>query len=260
MIIGRDISVVIPVLNEKENIDPLLHEFDSVVTDHGLNQIQEIIFVDDGSSDGTVDAIRRNSGRHAFSVKVVERTTKLGTVNATIAGCKVANSDALIVMDADLQHPPCVILEMARRMHEGQDLIVASRHVHGGRNVWKPLRGVISRVAIFISYILIPSARNIKDPTSGFFMAKKDLLVNLPPLKKRAKILLYVLAASQAAKALEIPYTFVDRKNGKSKIVGLNSSFVLNYLIEVLGYMKLARRRGLPSSKASSISTPNIHE
>ncbi len=260
MISGREISIVIPVLNEKNNINCLLSEMDSMTSDYGFSQIQEVIFVDDGSSDGTVEAIKSNMDKHNYLVKVVERNSKLGTVNATITGCNVATSEAIVVMDGDLQHPPHVIIEMARRMHDGYDLIVASRHVTGGRNMWKPLRGVISRVAIFISHLVIPSTRAIKDPTSGFFMARKDFILKLSPLEKRAKILLYVLSSFPAMKTLEIPYTFVDRKNGTSKIVGMNIGFITGYLIEVIGYMKLASHYRTTKNSGISNSISNVLE
>ena len=260
MISGREISIVIPVLNEKNNINSLLSEMDGMASDYGFSQIQEVIFVDDGSSDGTVEAIKSNVDKHNYIVKVVERNSKLGTVNATITGCNVATSEAIVVMDGDLQHPPHVIIEMARRMHDGYDLIVASRHVTGGRNMWKPLRGVISRVAIFISHLVIPSTRAIKDPASGFFMVRKDIILKLSPLGKRAKILLYVLSSFPAMKTLEIPYTFVDRKNGTSKIVGMNIGFITNYLVEVLGYMKLASRCRTAKNCDTSNSISNVLE
>ena len=257
MMIGRDISVIIPVLNEKPNIETLLEQFDNLVTDFGLSQIQEVIFVDDGSSDGTIGIIKNNMGNHSYNVRLVERSCRLGTVNATITGCNAAVSDNVVIMDGDLQHPPHVILEMTRRMHDGHDVIVASRHVSGGRNVWKPLRGAISRVAIFISHLLVPATRKVKDSTSGFFMIKKNLISSLAPHQKRAKILLYVLASFPELKSTEIPYTFVDRKQGSSKIVGTNVNFITNYMIEVIDYMRVARRRKRSEGHNTTIAVSN---
>lgn len=254
------ISIVIPVLNEAENISPLLRSFDALVKEGGLDQLREIIFVDDGSSDGTVPHIKQEVELHPYNIRILERNKKLGTVNATIAGCKLAESDSVVVMDGDMQHPPKVVLEMAQKLKDGHDFIIASRHTIGGRNLWNPLRGLVSRVAIFIAYILVPQARHIRDPTSGFFLVDRKAISGLPPLPGRAKLLLYFLSSSSNSSPLEIPYTLVERRSGKSKVVGRSPSFVIKYLIEVIGYMRNSyRMRILPDDSAIPVRT-DLHE
>ena len=244
MPVDRKFSVVIPVLNERENVNELLLEFDRLVSEGGLTELYEVLFVDDGSSDGTVQLIEVHmAANHTFKIGLVERSTKLGTASASIEGAKATSGSAIIVMDADLQHPPHVILEMVKRAVGEFDVIVASRHIKGGGNQWSPLRGVISRTAIWIAHLLIPSTRKLRDPTSGYFVVRRELIENVPPLNNRAKILLYLLASHPKLKTLEIPYVVVDRKNGTSKLITRNLDFVTDYLIEVIGYICRVNRK-----------------
>lgn len=256
----RTISIVIPVLNERNNIGVLLSSFDILKGKHELQQLKEIIFVDDGSSDGTVSAIKEEIGLHSYDIRILERNKKFGTVNATIAGSKIAESDSVIVMDGDLQHPPELVVEMSKRLRDGHDIIVASRHVRGGRNLWSPMRGVISRVAILIAYILVPQSRQIRDPTSGFFLVDRKTITELRPVVGRAKLLLYVLSSSNFSSPLEIPYTFIERRSGESKVVGRNLKFITNYLIEVLGYMRDSYQSRITSEDVASSGIANLRD
>ncbi|MBX8634212.1 MAG: glycosyltransferase [Thermoplasmata archaeon] len=233
------ISIVIPVLNEEENIEQLLAEFDKLISDLGLKEFNEVVFVDDGSKDQTTRIINEHkSSDHPYKIELFERNRMLGTVSASIEGTRKATNRYVVIMDGDLQHPPQVICDLAKS-HRSDDLItIASRHVSSGGNKWSPLRGVISRTAIFISHLLIPPTRKVKDPISGFFMLKRDYLLSLEPLHRRSKILLYILATNPELKIQEIPFVLVDRKRGNSKIVKRNPSFIFNYIIEVVSYMK----------------------
>ena len=221
------ISIVIPVLNEEGNIEQLLAEFDKLVSDLGLKEFNEVVFVDDGSKDQTTQIINEHkSSDHPYKIELVERNRMLGTVSASIEGTRKATNRYVVIMDGDLQHPPQVICDLAKS-HRSDDLItIASRHVSSGGNKWSPLRGVISRTAIFISHLLIPPTRKVKDPISGFFMLKRDYLLSLEPLHRRSKILLYILATNPELKIQEIPFVLVDRKRGNSKIVKRNPSFI----------------------------------
>ena len=258
--LGSSISIVIPVLNERDNVQPLIGSFDGLMNVQGVAQLKEVIFVDDGSTDGTVLAIKQEIGLHPYGIRLLERSKKMGTVDAAIAGSVVAESDAVVVMDGDLQHPPHVVTELAKWMNEGHDLIIASRHVEGGNNVWRPWRGVISRGAIFVAYALVPQSRKIRDPISGFFLVDRKLITDLPPIAGRAKLLLYILSSSDVSNPLEVPYTLVDRKSGTSKVVGRNLSFITNYLIEVIGYMRNSHHSKVDSKKVRMAGSANPRE
>ena len=257
---GGSISVIIPVLNERENIGPLVSSFDVLKRGYGFEQLKELIFVDDGSSDGTVPTINQEIGMHPYEIKMLKRSKKMGTVDATIAGSKLTESDAIVVMDGDMQHPPHIILEMVKELNQGHDLVIASRHTRGGQNLWRPLRGVISRGAILMAYFLIPQSRKIRDPTSGFFLADRKLVTELSPISGRAKLLLYLLSTSNASNPLEIPYTFIERRRGRSKVIGRNLKFIPDYMIEVLGYMKNAHKNKNISLEMTIKESPNARK
>lgn len=248
------ISIVIPVLNEEENVEKLFSEFDKLVSDSGLKEFNEVLFVDDGSEDRTTQIINDHKlSDHPYKIELVERNQMLGIVSASIDGAKKATNKLIVIMDGDLQHPPQVIYDLARN-HKGVDTItIASRHVSNGGNKWSPLRGVISRTAIFIAHLLIQPTRKVKDPISGFFILNRDYLLRLEPLHRRSKILLYILATNPELKIQEIPFVLVDRKKGKSKLVNRNPSFILHYIIEVVSYMKFYQRiRSVKRSQKSS--------
>lgn len=258
MTVEDSLSLILPVLNERDNLPRLLGEFDAISHSTSSRYFNEVVFVDDGSKDGTVEFIKNESKNgHPYSIKLIERNKKMGQVDACIEGCYEASNEYVLFMDADLQHPPRTIVEMASNLRSDYDFVVASRHVKGGANIWSPLRGVISRTAILLSKILIPPSRGLKDPTSGFFIIKKKYVKGLKPLPKCSKLLLYALATHYRLNGVEIPYVFVDRAVGSSKTVTGNMSFMVNYLIEIVVYMKRYRAiRKVALSRIASYDSP----
>lgn len=244
MKVNDRISIIIPVINERENVVNLLSEFDKLVSEFGLNVLDEVVFVDDGSSDGTVETIKEQARviNRKYKINIVERHKKMGQVDACIIGSRVANNDTIVIMDADLQHPPKTLIAMSSNRIDDIDIVAASRHVRGGGNIWSPTRGVISRVAILMAQMLIKPARRLKDPTTGYFMTSRDNISDLRPLAKRTKLMLYLLSMRPELKVKEVAYTFVDRTTGRSKTITRGPSFIVNYIIEVLGYMKLCAK------------------
>src|SRR6476661_1035757 len=104
------ISIIIPVLNEAENIKPLCEEISAVLTSP-----YEIIFVDDGSTDQTFYAIQEQSVRD-HQVKCISLSRNFGHQNALMAGMQAAKGDFIITMDGDLQHPPTLIPSMIEKL------------------------------------------------------------------------------------------------------------------------------------------------
>jgi len=139
-----DITVVIPIYNERENI-PLLHA-QLVPVLSSLHRSYEIVFVDDGSTDGSFEALRRLAERDAH-VKVVRFRRNFGQTAAMHAGLQAASGDVVITMDGDLQNDPADIRMFLDKIAEGYDL------VHGWRkNRQDPFlnRRLPSRIANWI--------------------------------------------------------------------------------------------------------------
>ena len=172
----------------------------------------ELIIVDDGSPDGTADLAESYADKHP--VRVVRRPGKAGLASAVLAGFAQARGDVLVVMDADLSHPPEAVPRLVSAIDEGADLAVGSRYVTGGGTEdWPLKRRVVSRAACLMGNVLVP----IRDCTSGFFAIRKSALegVKLNPIG--FKIGFEVMARGRYKKAVEVPYVFRDRELGKSK-------------------------------------------
>ncbi|GGM66576.1 hypothetical protein GCM10007108_00960 [Thermogymnomonas acidicola] len=234
----HSISVVVPVLNERENVCPLLRRIDSVAKDA---PVVEVIFVDGGSTDGTIEEIERQSGRHLFSVRTVMQRARLGLVHAELLGAREARGEYVTILDGDLQHPPEYIVDMSRYLG-AYDVIVASRYVKGGGARRDPVRGIISRTAVLICHTILPVSKRIRDPISGFFTARREMFAGIDFMPGSYETLLYVLAYNPLCTVKEVPYTFVERERGSSKIVGRGLSFVKNYMGQNLFLRKASRR------------------
>lgn len=118
------ISIVIPVLNEADNLDALIARVGAVMD--GLDVRWEIVFVDDGSTDATLAAIRRANGRDA-RIRAVSLSRNFGKEIAIAAGLRHARGDAAVIMDADLQHPPELVCDFLARWREGYQVVYGQR-------------------------------------------------------------------------------------------------------------------------------------
>ncbi len=213
--------MIIPTYNERDNLEELVRRTSAACSATKMGH--EIVIVDDNSPDGT-GALAEELGK-SFSVKVVHRAGKLGLSTAVLEGFKAASGSVLVVMDADLSHPPEKISEMVERITKGgADMVIGSRYVPGGHvENWPFHRRVISKGAT----LLARGLTKVKDPMSGFFALKRGVVegVQLDPVGY--KIGLEILVKGKDSKVEEVPITFADRKAGKSK---LGASVTLKYI------------------------------
>jgi dolichol-phosphate mannosyltransferase len=218
---GPELTVVIPTLNERDNIGPLVDLLDAV-----LDTVSwEVIFVDDDSHDGTAERIREISRRDR-RVRCLQRVGRRGLTTACIEGALAASAPYIAVMDADMQHDEKLLPQMlAILKSEPVDLVVGSRHVAGGGSGGlSAARANISAVAAHLSRIICKT--EIADPMSGFFMLQREVLEGaLRRLSGQGfKILLDILASSpRPLRFRELPYEFRERQRGESKLDALVS-------------------------------------
>ena len=194
----------------------------------------ELVVVDDGSPDGTADIAERLAP--GLPVRVVRRARKSGLASAVMAGFREARGDLLVVMDADLSHPPEVVPGLVDAVVGGADLAVGSRYVRGGGTLdWPLTRRVVSRVACLLGNLLVP----VRDATSGFFALRREAIDGVHLNAIGFKIGFEVIARGRFRKIVEVPYVFRDREHGASKF---GRREIAQYLVQ-LG--QVARDRAL---------------
>lgn len=230
------ISIVIPTYNEKDNIRPLLNRIHAVLG----NLPHEVIFVDD-STDETPQVITSIS-KNDPTVVLRHREDEKGLATAVVLGFKLAKGDFIACMDADLQHPPEVLLDMYAAMCAHADMAIPSRFIPGGSDGGLDIfRKIVSGTARYMGKLLLPCLRHISDPTSGLFMVRRELLkdVELDPIGW--KIMVEVLAMCPIKKVLETPYSFHDRERGESK---LSTKVTLQYIRQLINLIFHASNKG----------------
>jgi dolichol-phosphate mannosyltransferase len=220
-----ELCVVVPVLNERENVAELVDRIG-----HALGDIEwEIMFVDDGSSDGTPEFVTQLS-RTDRRIRLIRRFGRRGLSSAVIEGMLASTAPVVAVMDGDLQHDETLLPTLYRAISEqGKDLALGTRYSSGGSvGDWDQARARISSFATRLAEMVTHTP--LSDPMSGFFAAKRDRIVELAPRLSGIgyKILLDIVASSpQPMKVAEFPYTFRSRLHGESK---LDSTVALQYL------------------------------
>jgi len=213
---GPELTVVIPTLNERDNIGPLVELLDAVLETVSW----EVIFVDDDSPDGTAERIREISWRDR-RVRCLQRLGRRGLTTACIEGALATSAPYIAVMDADMQHDEKLLPRMlAILKSEPVDLVVGSRYtVGGGIGGWDTGRANMSALATRLSRLICKA--EIADPMSGFFMLRREVLEGaLRRLSGQGfKILLDILASSpRSLRVSELPYQFRERQHGESKL------------------------------------------
>lgn len=237
----NQLSVIVPTYNEVENIRPLCERLFKAVQAAGLET--ELLFVDDESvgSDETEKIVKQLASEgHPVRIHCRKKTEGRGLSSAVLLGFDAAKYPVLLCMDADLQHEPESVPDVARPILEGEaEFAVGSRHVAGGGLgfEWALVRQIISKVATLIAW---PVARST-DPMSGFFCVNKQVLqrgrheINAIGFK----IGLEVMVRCRCQSVRDVAITFQPRVAGESK---LSAKQYTAYLQQLLGLYWFAFR------------------
>lgn len=223
-----ELSIIIPSYNERGNVQNIVNRIEESMS--GCKIDYDIWFVDD-STDDTV-AILEQLSQHHERVHVHHRDGGRGLASAVVAGFERAKGQFMIVMDADLQHPPELLPDVYACLMSGIDIVIPSRFVSGGSDGGLgPIRKIISWTARVIGQVALQRLRRISDCTSGFFGLRRDVLkgVTLDPIGW--KILIEVLVKGHYKSVHELPYRFSARGAGESK---MNLSEQWNYFRHIL--------------------------
>ena len=224
------VSVIVPTYKEALNLPALVERVERVRADHHLTL--EMLIMDDDSRDGTEEAVAA-LGRDW--IRLIVRRENRGLSAAVLDGFRHARNEVLLVMDADLSHPPETIPEMLRRLREGADFVLGSRYVEGGstEEAWGILRWINSKAATLLAR---PFTR-LKDPMSGFFAIHRSLPETAAPMNPVGyKIGLEVLVKGNCEKVVEIPIHFSQRFKGESKLSLREQLLYLEHLRRLAEY------------------------
>ena len=212
------LSLVIPTYQESQNIQKLV-EILSQLLDSIIPGEYELIVVDDNSPDRTWKLAQELTPAYP-QLRVMRRVEEKGLSTAVIRGWQTAKGEILGVIDADLQHPPEVLLQLWQEVEQGADLAVASRHVDGGGvSEWSLMRRILSRGAQMLGLIILPEVLGrLSDPMSGYFLLRRSCMVYrcLSPIGY--KILIEVVARGRIRSIAEVGYVFQERQEGESKV------------------------------------------
>src|SRR5947207_10548948 len=208
---ASSVSIVIPTLNEEENIEPLISQITACAV-----PFLEILFVDDHSTDNT--RVKIHDLARTQPIRLVEQDgADLGLAGAIMSGARAAQGEILLVMDADLSHPPERMKDLLAPLFAGTaDLVVGSRYVQGGSTAdWPTWRRIVSRTGAALAYPLT----GLHDSMCGFFAIRRSRLLELAPQTSGFKIVFEtVVRARGTLRVREIPITFRERIRGRSKM------------------------------------------
>ncbi|CAJ1055450.1 dolichol-phosphate mannosyltransferase subunit 1 [Xyrichtys novacula] len=215
-------SILLPTYNERENLPLIVWLLVKYFGESGYNY--EIIVIDDGSPDGTLEVAEQLQKIYGEDKILLMTLHFLSKGTAYIHGMKHATGNFIIIMDADLSHHPKFIPEFIEKQKEGNyDLVSGTRYKgNGGVYGWDLRRKVISRGANFLTQVLLrPGA---SDLTGSFRLYKKEVLESLV---ERCVSKGYVFQMEMIVRARqlnytvgEVPISFVDRVYGESKLGG----------------------------------------
>jgi dolichol-phosphate mannosyltransferase len=214
------VAVLVPTYNERENLAALAQRIFALPALPDA----ELLVVDDNSPDGTAAVAAQLA--QTYPVRCVVRTAERGLATAVIAGLRAAAGEFVVVMDADLSHPPeCIPALLAALDDPAVQMAVGSRFVPGGRVDldWPWFRRLNSLVARSLARPLTP----VRDVMSGFFAVRRAelRLEGLAPIGY--KIALELIVRHGWTRVVEVPITFAQRRAGQTK---LNVAEQLRYL------------------------------
>jgi len=230
-----ELCIVVPVLNERDNIAPLVAAVRQTMGDVAW----EIMFVDDNSRDGTRAAIRMVAVNEP-RVRMIHRVGRRGLASAFIEGAQASFALNIAAMDGDMQHDESRLPLMLQALRDGADLAIGSRYVPGGGvGDWDKKRAGMSDLATKLGQKVLKT--HVADPMSGFFMLKREVFDRaMPGLSAIGfKILLDIIASLPTPpRIVEIPFQFRTRVAGESKLdAGVMRDFALLLVDKMVGHI-----------------------
>jgi polyisoprenyl-phosphate glycosyltransferase len=202
------ITVITPCYNEEHNVEELFLRIKTVF--QKINYSYEIIFIDDGSTDNTLNKLITLS-QNENNVKVIELSRNFGHQSAICAGLDYARGDAVIMMDADLQHPPELIPTLIEKWEHGCEIVHTIRNDPPGTSIVKKITA-----KIFYKLINMLAKISIPENSADFRLLDKKVTNHIRLLKEKTKFLRGIVNWV-GFKQCAISYDAASRYAGKSK-------------------------------------------
>jgi dolichol-phosphate mannosyltransferase len=237
-----DITLVLPAFNEEANLGSLLTRVHEAMRVSGLSY--RVLVVDDGSTDGTPNVLRSFESRVPLTVRRHARNQGLGSAlrdGLAAAAALCAPADVIVTMDADDTHQPALIREMAAKIRDGFDVVIASRFQPGARTCGVPLyRRTLSSAASLLFRLVLPT-KGVRDFTCGYraycalvlqraMNVYGDSFLESDGFQCMVDVLLRL--REMGARFSEVPMELrYDRKGGASKMRVLRTTFKTLLLI-----------------------------
>ena len=212
------LSIVVPVFNEEHNIKPLLQSLTPVLKPYQY----EIIFVDDGSSDKTVEIIKKEAAKSP-SVKLLSFQRNFGHQMALTAGYQNSSGDCVITMEADLQDPPAIIPQMTSKWQKGAKIVYAKREKRDVDSSFKKLTA-----HLFYKYINFLSDSPIPEEVGDYRLLDKSVVNFINDLPEHSRFLRGLTAWG----GFPAEYVFFKRERRYAGETHYTFSKMLNFALE----------------------------
>lgn len=229
-----EVGIILPTYCEAANIENLIHDIED------LNLGLRILVIDDSSPDGTANAVRELQEKFK-NILLFVRSKKSGLGTAITDGFKILLSlknppKYIVTMDADYSHNPKDVPRAISAAKEGKGLAIGSRYCKGGGVVkWSVFRRVTSRVANILASVLVRA--RVHDYTSGLRCYStrlvKEMVSDLHSETYEIQIETIRQARKRGFDVREFPMTFVNRKNGKSKLSPNEIKEFTSYILRI---------------------------
>ncbi len=202
------LSIVAPAYNEEAGLDEFYSRLVGAVKDLGIDL--EIIYVNDGSQDGTLEIMSKQHNNDS-RISIIDLSRNFGKEIALTAGLDHASGDAVVVIDTDLQDPPELISELVERWREGYDVVNAKRIKRKGESAFK-------KISSFVYYRFLYQLSDIKIPkdTGDFRLLSRNALDALLKLREKHRYMKGLFAWVGYSQA-EITYERDERYSGETK-------------------------------------------
>lgn len=213
------LTIVMPVFNERNTIEEILRRVDSV------DLVDEIIIVDDGSTDGTRGILQEMQSRFPI-IRLILHEKNLGKGAAVRTGIQAATSDLVLIQDADLEYDPRDYPALLKPMADGvADVVYGSRFLGAPRRSAMFWHMVANKLLTFLTNLLYNCI--LTDMETGYKLFQREIIQSIPIRSKRFDFEPEITAKllKRKKRIVEVPISFYPREYSEGKKIGLRDAF-----------------------------------